>query len=278
MSFADINGIKLCYEIYGRENNIPIILIHGFGAKKEFWNSQVGSLSKKFKVITFDIRGSGKSDRPNEPYTMEMFADDIKGLMDYLHLKKVHLIGRSLGGMIAQHFALKYPELLNKLVLITTNPGMPDEQGAEMLKKSYLEGLKRLKEDPVKEFWQKSRVLYYKEFRKQMEANPKNKFHGIWSVEDRIRESTIDPPTPQDIENRVHAMAKHNTLERLSEIKNKTLLLAASHDRLTPRSSMVEMYKRIPNSTLKIIEKTGHFMTLSRAPEINKIIIDFLED
>ncbi len=65
MSFADINGIKICYEIYGSDNNIPIILIHGFGAKKEIWNSQVGALSKKFKVITFDIRGSGKSDRPN---------------------------------------------------------------------------------------------------------------------------------------------------------------------------------------------------------------------
>ncbi len=278
MSFADINGIKLCYEIYGSDNNIPIILIHGFGAKKEIWNSQVGALSKKFKVVTFDIRGSGKSDRPNKPYTMEMFADDIKGLMDYLHLKKVHLIGRSLGGMIAQHFTLNYPECVDKLVLITTNPGIPDEQGAEMVKESYIEGLKRLKEDPVKEFWQKARVLYYKEFRKQMEANPKKKFHGIWSVEDLIRESTIDPPTPQDIENRAHAIAKHNTLERLSEIKNKTLLLAASHDRLTPRSSMVEMHKRIPNSTLKIIEKAGHFMTLSRAPEINKIIIDFLED
>lgn len=278
MSFADINGIKICYEIYGSDNNIPIILIHGFGAKKEIWNSQVGSLSKKFKVITFDIRGSGKSDRPNKPYTMEMFADDIKGLMDYLHLKKVHLIGRSLGGMIAQHFALKYPECLNKLVLITTNPGMPDEQGAEILKESYIEGLKRLKEDPVKEFWQKARVLYYQKFRKQMEANPKKRFHGIWSVEDLIRESTIDPPTPQDIQNRAHAIAKHNTLERLSEIKNKTLLLAASHDRLTLKSSMIEMHKRIPNSTLKIIEKVGHFMTLSRAPEINKIIIDFLEN
>jgi len=278
MSFADINGIKICYEIYGSDNNIPIILIHGFGAKKEIWNSQVGALSKKFKVITFDIRGSGKSDRPNKPYTMGMFADDIKGLMDHLNIKKVHLVGRSLGGMIAQHFVLNHPKCVDKLVLITTNPGMPDEQGAEMLKESYIEGLKRLKEDPVKEFWQKARVLYYQKFRKQMEANPKKKFHGIWSVEDLIRESTIDPPTPQDIENRAHAIAKHNTLERLSEIKNKTLLLAASHDRLTPKSSMIEMHKNIPNSTLKIIEKAGHFMTLSRAPEINKIIIDFLED
>jgi 3-oxoadipate enol-lactonase len=278
MSFADINGIKICYEIYGKENNYPIILIHGFGAKKEIWKAQVGALSKKFKAIIFDLRGSGKSDRPNTLYTMEMFADDIKGLMEYLHIKKTHLIGRSLGGMIAQHFTLIYPERVNKLVLITTNPGMPDEQGAEMLKKSYLEGLEQLKKDPEKEFWDKARVVFHHKFRKQMEANPKKKFYGIWSVEDRIRESIIDMPRRQDIENRAHAIAKHNTLERLSEIKNKTLLLAASHDRLTPKLSMIEMHKRIPNSTLKIIRDAGHFMTLSRAPEINKIITDFLEN
>ena len=140
MSFADINGIKLCYEIYGRDNNIPIILIHGFGAKKEIWNSQVGALSKKFKVITFDIRGSGKSDRPNKPYTMEMFADDIKGLMDYLNIEKSHILGRSMGGMIAQNFVVKYPEKVNKLILVTTGPGgISGSAGLDIFKENQIE-------------------------------------------------------------------------------------------------------------------------------------------
>jgi len=71
-------------------------------------------------------------------------------------------------------------------------------------------------------------------------------------------------------------MKGHNTLNRLSEIKNETLLLAASHDRLIPKSLTVEINKRITNSILKIIDKAGHFMTVSRATEVNNIILDFL--
>ena len=80
----------------------------------------------------------------------------------------------------------------------------------------------------------------------------------------------------QDIINQGNAMKGHNTLNRLSEIKNETLLLAASHDRLIPKSLMVEINKKIPNSILKIIDKAGHFMTVSRATEVNNIILDFL--
>ena len=104
---AEVNGIKISYDIKGK--GFPLILIHGFGSKKEIWKPQIIDFSKKYKTITFDLRGTGKTDRPNYPYTMEMFADDIKGLIDYLKFESVHLIGRSLGGMIAQNFVLKYP-------------------------------------------------------------------------------------------------------------------------------------------------------------------------
>ena len=73
-------------------------------------------------------------------------------------------------------------------------------------------------------------------------------------------------------------MKTHYTLDQLNQIKNKTLLIAGSHDRLTPRSVMIEIHERIPNSTLKIIDKAGHFMTLSMASEVNQIILDFLEN
>lgn len=79
MSFAFANKINLSYQMKGK--GFPVIFIHGFGSKKEHWKPQVLELSKKFKTITFDLRGAGMSDRPNFPYTMEMFADDIKALM-----------------------------------------------------------------------------------------------------------------------------------------------------------------------------------------------------
>ena len=273
--FADLKGLKICYEIKGK--GYPVILVHGFGGKKESWIAQFGPLSEKFKVIRFDNRGAGKSDRPKTKYTMEVFADDIKGLMDYLKIKKAHIIGWSLGGMIVQNFVLKYPDYVNKVVLINTNYGFPDEQGPTVYKQMRLDELERLKKDPVKSFWDGAITSYHRTFRKKMEANSKKNFYGLWSVEDLIKESIIDPSTTEDIETQANALMTHNTFERLGDIKNGTLALTASHDRLTPKSVMIEIHEKIPNSTLKVIDKAGHGAPLSRAPEVNEMIIDFLE-
>ncbi len=276
MNFAKINGLKLSYRIFG--TGFPVIFIHGYGAKKEIWKTQIVDISKEFQIITFDLRGTGESDRPNIPYTMKMLAGDVKGLMDYIGVEKVHLVGRSFGGMIAQHFALRYSEKVEKLILIATNFGRVDTDWVEIPKKGRLEEIETIKHDPLKAFKQKSRWVFHVKFRKEMEANPGKRFFDIFSMEDLIRESTINPSRPQDVINQAEAMKTHYTLERLHEIKNKTLLIAASHDRQTPVSVMSEMHRRIPNSELKVINEAGHFMTLSRASEVNEIILNFLKN
>ena len=276
MNFAKINGLKLSYRIDG--TGFPVIFIHGYGAKKEMWKPQVVDISKKFQVITFDIRGTGKSDRANIPYTMKMLAEDVKGLMHFIGIEKVHLIGRSFGGMIAQNFTLQYPEKVEKLVLIATNFGRTDPDWVEIPKKGRLEEIEMIKQNPLKAFKQKSRWVFHIKFRKEMEANPSKNFFDIFSMKDLVKESTINPSRPQDIINQAEAMKTHYTLERLHEIKNETLLIAASHDRQTPVSVMTEMHRRIPNSELKVINEAGHFMTLSRASEVNEIILNFLEN
>ncbi|MFX1287481.1 MAG: alpha/beta fold hydrolase [Promethearchaeota archaeon] len=275
MSFAIVHDIKISYRIYG--NGFPVIFIHGYGAKKEIWKPQVAEISKRFKVITFDLRGTGESDRPNIPYTMKMMAEDVNGLTEFLNIKKAHIIGRSFGGMIAQNYTLLYPEKVANLILIATNYGGTDKQWVEIAKNGRLEEVETLKHDPLKAFKQKSKWLFHIKFRKKMEANPTRKFYNIFSMEDLIKESTINPSEPKDIINQAEAMKTHYTLEKLGEIKNKTLLIAASHDRQTPVSVMMEMSNRIPNSELKIINEAGHFMTLSRASEVNKIILEFLD-
>jgi len=273
-SFAEVNGIRLCYSIDGK--GYSIILVNGFGSKKEGWMGQIPALSKKFKVISFDCRGSGKSDRPDMPYTMEMFADDIKGLMDFLNIEKAHCIGFSFGGMILQHFALKYPKKLEKLVLINSIPRIPEGYGPEMFIKSHLNGLELLKQDKVKAFWHGAKTGFYVKFRKEMEQNPKKKFYNLWSVEDLINYYSINPPSPIDIKNMAYALTTHDIYERLQEIKNKTLILAASHDKLVPKSVMLELHNKIPNSIFKIIEKAGHESIKEKAPLVNQALIDFL--
>jgi proline-specific peptidase len=274
--YADIDDIKLCYKDYGKGH--PVVLIHGIGGKKETWIAQIEALKNNFRVITFDLRGVGKSDRPNIPYTMEMLADDVKRLIEYLKIKSAHIIGRSLGGMIAQYFALHFPEKVDKLILMTTNPRVPDEQGAELIKQGRINEIQQLKEDPENSFWQKSRILFHKDFRRKMKKYPRKKFHGIFSANDLIKETTKNPSRTQDIENLTNTLRSHDILDEIHKIQNETLLISGSHDRLTPKSSMQEINDRIPNSRIKIIKNSGHFLHLSKAPKVNNLIIDFLKE
>ncbi|MHA2400248.1 MAG: alpha/beta hydrolase [Promethearchaeota archaeon] len=273
--FADIKGLKICYEILGE--GAPLILVQGFGGKKENWLAQFKPLSEHFQVIRYDGRGAGKSDRPNEEYTIEVLADDIAGLLDYLKIERVHIVGHSMGGMIVQNVVLKYPELVDKMILISTAHDIPSEAGIELYKNMLLNSIKSINEDPDKYFRQFSRNYFHREFRKQMEAEPKKKWYGLWSVDDLIKNLVIDPPTEQDITLQAKAIVSHHVLERLHEIKNETLLIAGSHDQLTSQAVMEELHEKIPNSTLKIIDKAGHGCIVSKAPEINQIIIDFLK-
>ena len=133
--FVFLNGINFCYKIDGPKDGYPIFLIHGFGVKKEVFIGQIKALSEKFKVIRADNRGSGKTDRPNQPYTAELLAEDIKSLMDYLKIEQAHILGFSLGGMVAQTFVLNYPERVNKLILLNTTPDFPsDPSGIQVYK------------------------------------------------------------------------------------------------------------------------------------------------
>ncbi|MCK4382789.1 MAG: alpha/beta hydrolase [Candidatus Lokiarchaeota archaeon] len=274
--YADVNGVKLCYEVFGE--GYPLFLIHGFGAKKDSWIAQVPVLSKHFKIITLDNRGAGKSERPDAEYTMEVFADDINGLMEHLGIEKANIAGWSLGGMIVQNFILKYPERVNKLILINTNYGFPDESGPEVYKNMRLNELKTKKEDPAKAWWSGARSGFYIKFRKQLEADPSKKWYGLWSAEELIESSTIDPPTEKDINMQAGALKTHDTFERLSTIKSPTLILAASHDRLMSKASMEQIRDKIPNSILVVIDKAGHRSPLEKAPEVNQQIIEFLKD
>ncbi|MFX0043321.1 MAG: alpha/beta fold hydrolase [Candidatus Hodarchaeota archaeon] len=274
--FADINGIRLCYEVKGKGK--PVFLVHGFGSKKESWMAQFVPLAEHFEVIRYDCRGTGKSERPDQPYTMDLFVEDLNGLMDFLKIQTAYFIGFSLGGTILQNFALKYPDKVEKLVLISSIAKIPEGGGPEAYVKSRLEGLELLKRDPEAAFWSSTILGFYYKFRKKMVNEPKKKFYGLWSAEDLLNYFKTDPPTPQDIKNLAHALKTQNTFNSLHEIKQKTLILAASHDRLVPKSIMLEIHERIPNSLFKVIDKAGHEYLKSKASEVNNIIINFLKD
>ena len=207
-----------------------------------------------------------------------MLADDIKGLMDYLKIEKAHIIGWSMGGIIVQKFAAKYPDRISKIVLINTVMGAPYKKAEEILVKNSLEELEFRKKNKEQAFWKSARLGYHIKFRKEMKSNPNKKFYGLWSVQDLIEQQNLNPSTPQDIINQSKAVYPPLSKDELKGIKNKTLLIASSHDRLTTKNALIEMEKIIPNSRLGIIERAGHNSPISRAPEVNKMIIDFLKE
>jgi len=274
-SYVELNNIKISYEIHGE--GYPLILLHGFSMYKEFWKWNIKELSKEFKIITLDIRGCGKTDHPVEPYSMEELADDIRGLLDHLNLDKTHLGGHSFGGMIAQYFALNYPNRLNKLILMSTFSNLPmSKSGLEMYKRSQLSFYEAKVKEPSKAFWDKMKQRFSRNFFKEMNQNPSKLFHNMFSTNDLMElEETKGTSKPQDILNQINAITHHNTIIRLNEIKNETLILAAAKDRLVSKIASELLDEKIPNSNL-VVFNSSHFFMLEEAPNFNLEVLNFL--
>jgi len=123
MPMTTANRIELYYEIHG--SGAPLILISGLGYSSWQWHKMVPFLAEHFKVITFDNRGAGQSDRPAGPYTAQMLAADTVGLLNELGIEKAVVMGHSMGGFVAQAIALDFPQAVEKLILCSTNFGGP---------------------------------------------------------------------------------------------------------------------------------------------------------
>ena len=118
MPTANIGEVELYYEEHGLGQ--PLIMVLGLGQDIATWGFQIAELSKHLRLIVFDNRDAGKSSRCADEYTTESMAGDILGLMDHLGIEHTHLLGTSMGGMIAQHVALMAPERLKSLILAGT--------------------------------------------------------------------------------------------------------------------------------------------------------------
>ena len=123
MPKVSVNGFSLYYEIQG--DGEPVVLIPGFAAGRETWVLQTPSLSRDFRVITFDPRGVSESEKPEGPQSISLLADDLAHLLQALGISKAHIVGASFGGFVAQEFALRYPFMTRKLVLCCTSFGGP---------------------------------------------------------------------------------------------------------------------------------------------------------
>jgi len=120
---ARLNGIELAYQLGG--HGAPLVMIHGAQGDQTSFDGLAPQFSDRYRVLRFDQRGSGLSDKPDMPYSIAMLADDTAALMDHLGLAPAHVFGISMGGTIAQELALRHPAKIRSLVLGCTTPGGP---------------------------------------------------------------------------------------------------------------------------------------------------------
>jgi pimeloyl-ACP methyl ester carboxylesterase len=261
MTKARVSDVDLYFEEYGQ--GPPVVLIHGLAGDCSAWAAQIERLEQNYRVIAFDNRGAGRSSAPDYPYTTRHFADDTVALLDQIGITEpAHLIGRSMGGAIAQEIALAYPSRVRSLV-ITASFGKLDRYGYQILD-SINEVVKAQGYGPA------ARIqslfffppAYFNEHKQQMDA-----FEAALANTDR----PIHGYT-----NSTHACLTHDALDRLAQIRCPTLVLAGGQDVLCAVSSSREIADRVPGCELKIYEEASHFFLIQCFEESMQDIEGFL--
>ena len=261
MTLASVGDVELYYEEYGA--GPPVVLIHGLAGDSSAWQAQIERLEPNYRVIAFDNRGAGRSSAPNYPYTTGHFADDTVGLLDAIAVSEpAHVIGRSMGGAIAQEIALGYPERVRSMI-ITASFGRLDRYGYQILE-SINEVVKAQGYAPAAKI--QSLFFfpppYFNEHKEQMDG-----FEAALADTDR----PIHGYT-----NSTHACLTHDALDRLSQVQCPTLVLAGGQDVLCAAGASREIAERVPGSELKIYEEASHFFLIQNFEESMQDIEGFL--
>lgn len=256
------NNISLYYQTKGK--GYPIILISGLnGDHQSVWpHSMVDVLALDFQVIQFDNRGVGQSDQPDIPYSIEMMADDVAGLMQALQLEKAHLIGYSMGGQIAAKFAEKYPEKINKMIgcvcyaNINTHARLFVETLIELNELNLAESLIEKIGMP----WIFSNQFLEKNFASLIQQS--------------------EEPQPKSLVGLKRHFAAQCAFKFEAEcfrnIKAPTLFIAGDEDLICPPADVKKFADLIPDSQMVIFSEAGHLLSLEYPNKFAQVVCDFL--
>lgn len=246
-----VNGFDINYKILGKGE--PLLLIIGLSFSLLDWGTKLPELlSQHYQVILFDNRDAGQSSQATAPYPIADMADDVAGLLDALGISKAHIFGVSMGGMIAQHFALNHADKLSKLILgCTMAGGNCSEFGSfsEVLTGNSLE------------------LLFPIEF---IQANPVQlaEFFQI-TVPYHSRGSALS--------RQLQAMNDHDTCDRLGKITAPTLVITGDSDRVIPPKNSAILTQKISGAKQEIIKDAAHAFCFSHPDPVATAIVNFLE-
>lgn len=258
MSYFEHAGCQLHYEDHGQ--GTPLLLVHGLGSSIRDWEYQLPALSARHRLIALDVRGHGRSGKPREAYSIQAFADDVAALIEHLGLQRVHLVGISMGGMIAFQLAVDRPQLLLSLTIVNSTP----EVRARNLNERW-QLLKR---------WSLSRLLSLETIGKGLgrilfprpeQAELRQKIEQRWPENDkRAYLASLD------------AIIGWSVWEHLSNITCPTLVVSGDRD-YTPVAHKQRYVQALRNARLVVIEESRHATPMDQPERFNTTLLDFID-
>jgi pimeloyl-ACP methyl ester carboxylesterase len=255
--------INLEYFIDG--SGPPLLMIMGFGGSASSWGEPfVKELGRHFTTIRLSNRGTGLSDKPSEAFTIRTMADDTVNLLDALKIDRPHVLGISMGGMIAQELAINYPQRVNGLALGCTTTGPAHGVTAST------ETMTLMAPQPG--------MTPAEMYRKAWPAlcSPKFIESGVNFLEQMLNEGLSRPTPLQTIGQQMGAIMQHNTYDRLPQIKAPTLVIHGDVDLLVPSENANVLAKQIAGVEQKWVPGAAHMFFWEQPEASAKVITEFL--
>jgi pimeloyl-ACP methyl ester carboxylesterase/GNAT superfamily N-acetyltransferase len=258
--FADVNGGRLYYEVRG--NGFPLVMIHGHTLDTRTWNAQWSAFAGPFCAVRYDLRGYGRSSLPNETYTHH---DDLCALLDFLGIRRAHVVGQALGASVAVNFALMYPERMGALILVDPSdlsgypfPAELNAQGAPIEAAAREGNL-----DEARRLWLEH--AWFEPAREhpsvQSELERIVADYSCWHFCNDNPARPFVPPAN----------------ERLAQVRARTLVLVGGRDLAVYNLPLAEHLARsIPHASKVVIPGVGHMANMEAPDEVNRLVHEFI--
>ena len=261
MPIIQVNGINLFYETHGTGE--PLLLIYGLAGRGNNWKFQIEALSSRFQIITFDNRGVGETDQPEEAFSLADIADDAAELLDHLGIASANVFGISMGGMIAQELALRHPGRVRKLALGCTHPGikhcLPSPGWVTEIFKS-------LPGKPREQVVRECTPINYSPFTQE---------HRSELIESLVPLFVDNRQRAHGYAGQLNAIWSFNAFDRLSQLAMPTLVMTGTDDVLVVPGNSKIIAERIPNARLIEFPEAGHLFFIEKADDVNQELLEF---
>lgn len=261
MPYREINGIRLRYEIWG-VGETPLVLIHGLGSSADDWFLQLPAFAPHYRCIAVDLRGHGLSDKPAGAYSMPLFAADVVELLREISPGPAHVLGLSLGGMVAQQLAIVHPALVRSLVLLNTLPGFwPPTREIVRL------GVRRLSAP-----WRR-RTMAQQAARVVADLFPAPQ-HALFRAQAETRLAANDPAAYQQA---MQAILRFRPGAALRGITCPVLIVAGTADRVVPAVYQARLRRALPRAEFAAVPGGGHACNIEQPDAVNTAVLRFLQ-